>query len=344
MTESEGSGPHSSNYVITHDIGEKIAAYRRVGILTPDPDDSFFAEISDELRKQLQHALGPDVTVKSIRMRDLADDILGNAYAANQKRDSLIISTCPEIAEPMHGVTLDVNRMVNVWGDSIGLGPRPGRPPLNEQLDLIKFRCQGRPVTLVEDGIFSGTTLEFIANLFQSKGIAIDSIIAGFTFNKARPMIEKLEERGIAIHCVEQFGDIIDWVPDHDFYPLVPNCGLVLGVDVVGQPTPFYSDEGACFSIPYVKPLGKMSKWASIPEDREDDFSKFCLAMSSSIYTKLDILNKGDIPLRSLINARQPVCLPIQVGDTELPRVNGDTARKFLNDLTHRCNLSLYNS
>jgi hypothetical protein len=343
MNPSEGSGLHS-NYVITHDIGEKIAAFRRIGIKTPDPDDPFFTELGDELRNQLQHALGPDVTVRSVGMRNLADDILADAYAENQKRDSLIISTCPEIAEPMHGVTLDVNRMVDIEGASIGLGPRPGRPPLSEQLDLIKFRCQGRPVTLVEDGIFSGTTLEFIANLFESKGITIDSVIAGFSFSKARPMIDELEQRGITVHCVEEFGDMLDWVPDHDFYPLVPNCGLVLGTDVVAQPSPFYSDEGACFSIPYVKPLGLMAKWASVPEDCEDSLSKFCLASAARIYTQLGILNDGDIPLKSLIRSTQPVCLPIQLGAHELPRVGNSTAREFLNDLTHHCNLSLYNS
>ncbi|MEI7819206.1 MAG: phosphoribosyltransferase [bacterium] len=329
-------------FLVTQDVPQKLESFNTIGIKTPPVDDDFYFRLHKDLIASVQVAMGPDVEVRSFRMSDLANEVLSSAYQAHQTTGSLIVSTCHEFADPMKGVTLDINRLVDRDGKSLGIGPRPGAVSLTEQLEIIKSHAAGRSVVIVEDGIFSGTTVEYIVDKCRKAGIDVNRVIVGFRFASSQEKIDSLTEQGVEVSWVEEFGDLIDWVPDHDFLPMVPNCGRILGVNPFGEPVPYYSLEGAAYSMPYVFPFSPVEDWASIPEKAKRNLAKTCLSLSGMIYTKLNLMNKRDIRVDEVLAAPQPVTIPMRIGSKQTPRYSGQTVSEYINTLSHSVSTDLY--
>lgn len=329
-------------YLVTQDVAQKVATFGTIGIKAPDPDDKFYDRLNQDLLDAVQSALQPSVNVRSIRMSDLASNVLAHAYSTRKSQGSLIVSTCREFAEPMKGVTLDINRLVDRGGNSLGIGSRPGTPPLSEQLRVIKSHAGDRPVVIIEDGIFSGGTVQYVVDQCRSSGIEVNQVIVGFRFASSQEKIDHLAEQGVEVAWLEEFGDLIDWVPDHDFLPMIPNCGRILGVSPFDQPTPYYSEEGAAYSMPYVFPFSPVEQWASIPEGAKRDLAKVCLSLSQQVYTKLNILNDREIRVEEVLSAPQPVTLPFKLGSRKSPAAGKQSVSSFLNELSHTVASDLY--
>lgn len=154
--------------------------------------------------------------------------------------------------------------------------------------------------------------------------------------------IDDLSNRGVEVLCVEEFRDLLDWVPDHDFIPLIPNCGKVLGVSPFGEPTPYYSEESVAYSMPYVHPFCDVEHWASIPTSKKYDLAKKCLGISSQLQTHLNILNGREIILSELTRASQPVTIPVKIGERIQPRIGNISAISFLNEIRHSVAFDIY--
>jgi hypothetical protein len=342
MSDDSGHTRGDQTYLVTLDSGEKISSFKTVGVNTPSFDDNFYGQIQSDLISAVKTALGPNVTVETVRMAELSKDVLGLAYTKCKTNESIIVSTCREFAEPMKGITLDINRLVDINGETIGIGPRPGCDTIADQLDKIKYHASGKPVVLVEDGIFSGGTVQYVVNSLQSVGVVVSHVIVGFVFPSSEANIDKLRATGIEVAWLKEFEELLDWVPDHDFLPLVPNCGKVIGVKPFGLPTPYYSSEGLGYSVPYVYPFAPVESWASVPEDSKRDLAKKCISLSQQIYTKLDILNDHKIKLKEIAVAPQPVTVPVRLGESKMGSVGSIYVTEFLNDLSHSVATSLY--
>lgn len=316
-----GNGNHKKLYLLTLDLGEKVEYLRHVGITTPDPHSSFFKDIQSDLKKNLQTALPSDVSVEAISMADLSDDILAKATSiAGDKL--LIVSTCPEIANPVKGNTIQVNRIVDFEGNSLGLGPRPGSHSIHEQVVAIKKAAENQPVVIVEDGMFHGETMEFIIEELVKHGVKVASVVVGFTFPESQPTIKSILDRGIAFHSIEEFHNLLDWVPDHDFFPFVPSNGKVVGMKIKGDYLPFYSVDQASLSIPYLYGFCDMPKWTSLGNEPARVFTTACIRAAISLFMELEKLTGKEIRATDLIHSKQRVSVPITTTQQMLPRAD----------------------
>lgn len=155
----------------------------------------------------------------------------------------------------------------------------------------------------------------------------------GFAFSKAVEVIKRNFNGEIVM--VEQIDNPLDWMPDHDFFPFASNCGRVFGISLDGNAYPFYTHNGASYSVPYILPFAPlMSKWTSIPQERTNSFSLFCLQKSLHLFKLLEKINRRDIMIGDLMNVHPRVSIPINVGQHTFPRLDTRVIN-FLSDACH---------
>jgi len=323
-------------YLLTSSLGEKVKSFRNAGLKTPDADDPVFGEINAELTRKLGQIFGNEAKVENVDMSDLADEILNKAIERRTiLRNGFVVSTCSEIAVPTKGYTIEVNRLVDERGEIIGIGPRPGYPGIDVQIQNIRSMAAEQPLILMEDGSFTGSTLVYLIERLKRERVEVTSIIIGFTFPNA---VEKIKEVfGGEVIVIHELADPIDWVPDHDFLPFMPNCGRVFGVSINGKAYPFYTHNGASYSVPYIFPFARspmMEKWTSIPEDVNNDFSLFCLQQNLRLFQQIDRLNGDSIKIGDLVKNRPKVSIPMSVGQSSFPRL-GTSVTDFLSETCH---------
>lgn len=307
-------------YIITEDLGEKVEAFRHTGLTTPDSGSSFFSDIQAEIAAAAQEALGPKAPVERIKMSDLSDEIIA-LINRTWGSDAVVVSTCPEIANPSKGIAIEINRLVNMHGKTLGLGPRPGHASLEDQVSRVASRVgHERPVVLAEDGIFTGSTMIRIIKALRAANIKLVGVAAGFSFGGHAD--EEIGALGVRLEVVKRYNALLDWVPDHDFLPFVPGCGKVLGVDMGGKYYQFYDHDHASFSMPYIKPFGPVGEWASIPEDAINSFSRKCQKLTEELFLELDRMNGKELTIGDVIHSRQRVSIPISVDVFDANRVH----------------------
>lgn len=252
-----------------------------------------------------------------VDMTDLAADIMTKT---RQEIDNgtIVVSTCLEIAAPTRGATLEINRVIGNDGEIIGLGPRPGHEDLVTQIESISRRANGRPIAIVEDGTFTGATLCTVLELFERVRARVEAIVLGFAFPKA---IDALKARvNGSVHTIEvtSHSQLLDWMPDHDFMPLIPNCGRTFGSTVSGRIQPYYTSEGWSYAAPYIYPFGRPAEWASIPEAAALRFSVECLNLTRDFFSEISHLN-GGLTVGQLTKSWARVSIPYYVGEQYFP-------------------------
>ena len=141
-----------------------------------------------------------------------------------------------------------------------------------------------------------------------------------------------LEERNLSSRFVSGIDSLMDWVPDHDFFPFVPGCGKVLGVEVGGELYPFYDHNHASFAMPYLVPFAPMQEWATIPDRRTNSLSGQCLKLTIRLFEELGKLNDRPIRISDIVHARQRVSLPIQCGHKGPLPTTGSTVVSYLSE------------
>lgn len=311
----------NQTYLLTCDLAEKIGYLSYNDIRVPGTNATLFQDLQVDLSKKLQEALPTNVTVQTIEMGQLAQDVLSEAHTVCRD-ENLIVSTCPEIAYSARGMTLQVNRLVDFDGNSIGLGPRPGNLFMREQIATIRSRVHEEPVVIVEDGMFHGETMEYIIGKLNKYGVKVSAVVVGFTFPESQPVIDRLSDQGVKFISIEEFSNLLDWVPDHDFFPFVPSNGKVVGLSVKGENLPFYTHDQASYSIPYLYGFCPMKEWTSLEEEPAKRFTTFCIHAGIHLFEELESMNGRRIMIADLIHAKQRVSIPVAVSQTGLPGPN----------------------
>lgn len=331
---------HERPYVLTCDLQNKVKSFERIGLTLPSGTDQFFTDFQTKLSGLIADSLsigGRKPEVRIITMEDLASDILSGAkklLKGSLMRNGVIVSTCLEIASTSEDMTLAVNRIVDHCGHTynhdgdIKIGPRPGCLPIHMQIDNIGKLANGRPVVIVEDGIFTGGTLSKIVDMFQKAHIKVAAIVVGFAFEGSIERVQKVF-KGEIMKIID-IENPIDWMPDHDFFPFVPNSGKVVGHPMNGMLFPLYNQEGYSFSIPYLKPFtSDMSSWTAIPPASVEQISGYCLSMAKEFFGKLERENNREITIRDLMEIRPRISFPHRAGDSEFS-IPEATAHGFL--------------
>lgn len=188
-------------------------------------------------------------------------------------------------------LNLEIARLVDKDGNDRGLGHRAGTPSLMQQ--IRKLQTSGvREVVVVDDVIFTGALLESIIELLSRVDIRVPLVCAGIGIAEG---INRINGTRRKISCVRTYGEVIDEVCERDFYPGVPLSGrLLVGGNNIGAP--------------YLLPFGKPESWASIPSERVETFSRFCLHQAISLFDEVERCSGKPILCRDL--GRKVVGLP----------------------------------
>lgn len=341
MKKENGRKRHKGTYILTFDLGEKVQSLRGAGLKTPDANDLFFVEFRQELARMIQNSL-PDVKIKLVDMAEMANSIKSKAFERRKLlKNAVIVSSCLEIAQPIYGsmdggFVLQVNRLVDNGGKILGIGPRPGHRDIKRQIEIIRSMAidstMNRPLIVIEDGAFSGKTLSYILGKFKEANLIVDAVVIGFAFPEAYENIKKDFSGEVII--VNKFDKLIDWIPDHDFMPFVPNCGRILGVSMSGINYPFYTHEGTTFSFPYLIPFAPMSEWTTIPQDHTGKIALFCMQQAMSLFERVEKMNKTELRIGNLVGIRPKISVPISIGQKRFPELDSKV-RDFLSDTCH---------
>lgn len=329
VSDSEQVDDHHGQkrlYALTWDLGEKMQRFSTIGLKVPGPNASIFVEATNSLINELNAILSPVAEVFARSTQELAGSIM--AKVANFRselllrtmRESLVISTCPEIANLRDGLSLNINRLISEDDELIGLGPRPGTQGLHEQFEHIFSVADGRSVILIEDGAFTGSTMSFILKKMMEHRIHVAAVVIGIAFSKAREKIAKVFDGEII--CEEE-RDWFDWMPDHDFYPFSPNSGRVFGVMWRENAIPLYTKDGFTLSAPYILPFAPVGKWASIPQKDFLGFSRSCLNRTLRIFQNICKVNdSSQLTIGDLAGVVPRVSIPMPKGQKHVPSLN----------------------
>ncbi len=298
-------------YVVTYDVASRLQAFRPKTHTIPRPDDQLFERFHMSLYGKIQQAL-PGINIDTIEMSELRrkiwEQVEGRITDLGQQ---VVLSTCPEFTDLSpkgEGLILNINRLFNTDGKLIGHGPRPGFRPLNKKFDDLAKKIAGRSVVLIEDGAFSGGTLRFVLQELNIRGITVTAIIVGFCCTRAKFVLGHVFKGELVIvHPIE---NLIDWIPDHDLIPFIPNCGRVLGEASSNGFMPVRSVEGFSYAYPYILPFGKIEEWASLPIEGARDLSRLCLETSIELFSRVG----PKMTIGELLGANPRVSMPIEIG------------------------------
>lgn len=297
-------------YVVTYDVASRLQAFRPKSLTIPRPNDPLFERFHMSLFQQIQKAL-PGITIDTIEMAELRRKIWEQVDSrVTDLGQQAVLSTCPEIADSnpkSEGLLLNINRLFNTDGQLIGHGPRPGFKPLAEQFDELTKKIAGRSVVLIEDGAFSGGTLRSVLHELESRGITVTAIVIGFCCTRAKFVLAQFFKGELVIvHPIE---NLLDWIPDHDLIPFIPNCGRVLGEPSAHSFMPVRREDGFSCAYPYILPFGKIEEWASLPIEGARDLSRLCLDTSIEIFGRVG----AKMTLGELLVANPRVSMPIEI-------------------------------
>ncbi len=309
---SESVEQSKSTYILSLDLGEKLEAFKRIGVDAPGPHDRYISDIQDELTMQLQACL-PNVQIEAVYMSDLSDQVIGTAtkLITTLGRPTLV-STCSEIAVPGEGQKIEVNRLIRASGEMLGIGPRPGNMAVSQQIKSIGNISRKQGVVIVEDGIFTGSTVKHLIGKFNDQGVPVKGAVVGF--NCIQNDTGWFENNGIDLITSKQYDRILDWVPDHDFLPFIPGSGKVIGCEYNGEHFPFYDYRGASYTVPYIRPFGPSQEWASIPPHNEQKLASTCIRLAFDLFRDIEKRNSSqDIKIGDLLVTRPKTSVPIKL-------------------------------
>ena len=302
-------------YVVTYDVASRLQAFRPKTLTIPRPNDQLFERFHMSLYQKVQQAL-PGITIDTIEMSELRRKIWEQVESrVTNLGQQAVLSTCHEIADSSpksEGLLLNINRLFNTDGQLIGHGPRPGFRPLDKKFDDLAKKIAGRSVVLIEDGAFSGGTLRFVLHELNSRGITVTAIIIGFCSTRAGFVLGQVFQGELVIvHPIE---NLLDWIPDHDLIPFIPNCGRVLGEASIQGFMPVRSAKGFSRAYPYILPFGKIEEWASLPIEGARDLSRLCLETSIELFDRVS----PKMTIGELLGANPRVSMPIEIGAHEV--------------------------
>lgn len=250
------------------------------------PETPFFLGMLTDLQKSLSECFGTEVEI--VPEKKLRAGLISLCKSSEFPIVSLDRAYLEETSPNIVGF-LETNRAVDENLKDVGLVCRPNCPPVDIQIDsLISYflSMEIRKVALIDDVIFSGGGIIDIVKSFEKRGVMVEKVIAGIIVGKG---LNNLRKNGISPLWLELYPEVIDEVCQRDFVAGVPYSGRLM-----------LSGNGKIYGAPYFYPLGNPIEWASIPEAKADDFSRFCLEQSILLWTKIENESQAVVPIKAL--------------------------------------------
>lgn len=321
------------HYLLTLDLPYMVRAYEQVGLKTnPTLINDLGLRLTDRVRQ-----IFPHLEVIVLDLGEIKQGI--HRLLEKSKRlhpGAVVITTnrflCPKTSCDAweRACCLEINRIVDENGESIGLGPRPWHEPTTTQVRRIANFSVQRSTIILEDGSWSGKTVAQLIAECQEAGIEVADVICGIMFEKGYAHIrESGYHRDISwVNFQEQ---CLDWMPDHDFYPFMPSCGRVVGQHHHEHGFMPTQVNGFSLAYPYILPYGKPKEWASIPEESMVEFSIGCLADTIALFEDLEAINGQTITVDRIIRLYPRTSFPHR---RDRPHRLNDSQRRII-DILH---------
>jgi hypothetical protein len=317
-------GHHSgTEYVLTTSLGHALDAFKRLELRPPSA--SFVEDVETKLRQSVDRALtGTGFSVVSIPFADLCDSLAARVHEMRQRHpDARVVSTAPLVTYDTGGLCLQINRVVDMDGKILGISGRPGHPILSSQVRRLAAALGGQRVIIVEDGSFTGATLCQTLQELKTCGVHVVAIVMGILFPEAAKTIAQNFEGEVL--CSHRLENPVDWMPTHDFFPFVPNCGRVVGISVQSSLHALHTPTGGNLSMPYILPYANPADWASIPAGlAAHQFSVECLKLTRGIFAEIERINGRQVRFCDLLGCYPAVGYPVIRGGSfkEFPNVD----------------------
>jgi len=251
----------STPYVVSEDIRlllQNWANQRDFNL----PNFEFFSDIRGELKSYMKQIFNAFELVSEVELLEGIKERVEKSRLFPVSLDRVYYNS---------EISLNITRFVEKSGQNRGLGGRVGAPNLLQQFRALK-KSGVNEVVLVDDVIFTGDLIKRTGKLLEKMGIKVPLVCAGIGITNG---IEELNGYGKEVSCVREYEDVIDEICERDFYPGVPMCGRSLqGNENVG--------------VPYILPFGNPGRWASIPTEWQEPFSRFCIDQTIKLFEAIE--------------------------------------------------------
>jgi len=225
----------------------------------------------------------PDNPVRWVSLGEVHSGLSAQVACATERLgDDVFVVSLSGLYYPHADAEISCNRLVDAFGSPLGMGPRPRSASLSDQVANVMRQAADRPLIVVDDTLFHGDTVK---GLIRS-GLKVDGVVEFFTSSEA---FGEFEHDGIPVFSSETLEGYLDVLPLHDFLPMMPLCGKVVGKPSAGGWDPL-ADHGVSYSLPYLLPFitrDQLSSWASIPVDSALEFSIFALTRGIQVAERL---------------------------------------------------------
>jgi len=179
---------------------------------------------------------------------------------------------------------LDTTRSVDENLNETGLVSR-NSTDIDSQIQQLSKQYVGKSISLLDDVIFGGNTMLEVINKFQKQGVVVSRVIAGIAIQEG---IDLLNTKQIEVVALLTYKQVADEICERDFVPGTPDSGRTIVLN------------GKRYGAPYLLPFGKPGSWASIPKDKEKDFSLFCLSQSTNLWKRIERESATSVPTNAL--------------------------------------------
>lgn len=162
-----------------------------------------------------------------------------------------------------------------------------GNESLDSQIDRLSKTINNKKIILADDVIFSGSVINNIISRFNEKNIEIIQVISSICSMKGYCYFKEKLKYGIKTNYLMS-DDIIDQVCERDFYFGIAGSGIMI------------RSENGLYKAPYFMPYGNPNERASIPINKQLEFSKSCLRRSIYLWEEIDKLKNKNTLIKEL--------------------------------------------
>ena len=185
--------------------------------------------------------------------------------------------------------------------------PRQGNLPIAEQFQLVSLFIKDRPVIIADDGLFSGSTVQFVLDKLYQSGLQknqVEKIIA-FIGNS-----QILKVNGIPVELIEDIPNLYEWIDIRDF-------GIFGGKQLTSG-----KNNRVSVTIPYLFPWS-MGESASLDKNGQlFNVSKAMICSFISLLADFETARGKPLTFRDLIKSGFP--LPTNQSKSILVSINTD--------------------
>lgn len=227
-------------YVVTRDLIDYCE--RRLGLPLSSSQREALRSLEEKVIGVVRENLPPNIKLLSVPSLELRKgverivEMIGEVYEVGK------VITLDPIYYDKTPWRIEVNRVIDPFGNLLGIAERPGTPPLEEQLDRLDG-LRGEEVIVADAGAWSGDTQSKIKKKLEEKEIKVVGVVVG------------IAPQPVDVVANVRLINPVDYLEGRD---LVGISGRVIGVFINGvlRSTSLYTPYWA----------GDIERWASLSD------------------------------------------------------------------------------